>query len=147
MSKFWHSKLDQWIGKHFKVGEIVCPCGCSLDFIDPFMIDVADLIREEKGRAQIITSACRCASYNKKIGGKVLSAHGTREGTRFCENGICQALDFDAVASGEKYLIVDIARQKGIKRIGVGCNFIHLDSSKKLPQRKLFTYPAIKNKY
>lgn len=61
--------------KYFKKDEFICKCGCGLNNIDLKLVKILDEIREYFGKPCIITSGCRCTTYNKKVGGIANSKH------------------------------------------------------------------------
>lgn len=54
--------------KYFKKEEFNCKCGCGLNNIDLRLVKILDEIREHFGKPMTVTSGCRCATYNKKVG-------------------------------------------------------------------------------
>lgn len=61
--------------KHFKKTEFTCKCGCEMNNIDLKLVNVLEDIRNHFGQACVVTSGCRCASNNKKVGGVQGSRH------------------------------------------------------------------------
>ena len=61
--------------KYFKQKEFACNCNCGFDDIDEGLVEVLDDLREHFGQPITITSGCRCASWNKKVGGEKDSKH------------------------------------------------------------------------
>ncbi len=84
-----------------------------------------------------ITSGARNPKHNKKVGGVSNSAHvynAKRDGA-----GVWAA-DISAPNSWRRYVIVAIAIRNGIKRIGIGKTFVHLDDDKTKPKPVMWTY-------
>ncbi len=63
------------LSTHFDRSEFACPCGCGFDTVDARLIEYLEAIRQYFDRPVMITSACRCDSYNREIGGAELSQH------------------------------------------------------------------------
>ena len=61
--------------KHFKKTEITCKCGCEMNNIDLKLVNVLEDIRNHFGQACVVTSGCRCATHNKRVGGVQGSRH------------------------------------------------------------------------
>lgn len=61
--------------KHFKKAEFTCKCGCGMNNISIELVKVLEDIRNHFGQPCTVTSGCRCASHNKKVGGVQGSRH------------------------------------------------------------------------
>ena len=61
--------------KHFKKTEFTCKCGCGMNNIDLKLVNVLEDIRNHFGQACVVTSGCRCATHNKRVGGVQGSRH------------------------------------------------------------------------
>ncbi|HID30624.1 MAG TPA: peptidase M15 family protein [Desulfobacterales bacterium] len=116
------------LSKHFSKQEFACPCGCGFDTPARGLIIRLELIREILSSPVVITSGCRCASYNKKIGGAPNSAH-----TRGC------AADIHTPDSEFRWKFLQLAFIL-FKRVGIGKDFIHVDTDNLLPQEVAWTY-------
>jgi uncharacterized protein YcbK (DUF882 family) len=116
-------------GGYFKNAELECGCGCGFNAFDKGLLEKLDRIREYLGRPVTITSACRCASHNKAVGGVAESAH-----TR----GL--AADVAVPDDAFRYWFIAYAWVLGIKRVGVGGNFIHIDVDASKPQGVMWVY-------
>jgi zinc D-Ala-D-Ala carboxypeptidase len=91
-------------------------------------MDFIDLLRATAGIPLTINSGYRCEKHNKRVGGKVKSAH--RLGV---------ACDIKCVRSDHRFKIIEAAMQLGFKRIGVYPTFIHLDREfSSLPQEVMW---------
>jgi len=75
-------------------------------------------------------SAYRTRAYNIKVGGVSNSAH---------LYGL--AVDIKAASKAIRDKIVWAAKKAGFKRIGIGSNFVHLDSDSSKPQYAAWGYP------
>ena len=67
------------LSKNFNSYEFRCglgsPCSCSTILIDDKLVEYLQKIRDHFGKTVTITSAYRCPSYNKRIGGATQSYH------------------------------------------------------------------------
>lgn len=61
--------------KHFKQSEFACKCGCGFNSINLNLVKILDEIREYFGQPMTVTSGCRCATHNTKVGGVSNSRH------------------------------------------------------------------------
>lgn len=74
--------------KHFKKSEFTCKCGCGLNNIDLTLVKVLDQIRDDFNSPLIITSGCRCKSWNAKKGGVQGSRHVLGKAADFYVKGV-----------------------------------------------------------
>ena len=124
-------KIENWKGiKYFSPGEFDSPdepgSGKKMNIA---FIEKLEAIRKECGFPFLINSGFRTPAHNALVGGKGESAH---------TNGL--AADIHVKTSHELFKIISIALTCGVKRIGVGKNFVHLDLAPDLPQEVLWTY-------
>lgn len=63
------------IGKHFKVKEFACKDWSQAVFIDSYLVEVLDILREKVGKPVIINSGYRTPEWNTKCGGAKYSYH------------------------------------------------------------------------
>jgi len=103
------------MAKWFKLKEFECKCGCGLNNIDTTFLAKLDDARDRAGIAFNVNSGCRCPQHNKDEGGKEDSEHLHGQG-----------VDLDCPGSFVRWCIVTSAIAAGIRRIGIGSNFIHL---------------------
>ena len=122
------------ISKNFSKSEIECKCGCGAIAISPDQVMLLQGIRDFVKRPVNIASAVRCRSHNTNIGSKDTSSH-IDDGDRMCE-----ATDIMARTSREKFEIIQGASRNGCIRIGVGKDFVHVDTDKRKSQRVVWTY-------
>lgn len=62
--------------EHFKKSDFACECGCGFDEIDLKLVRLLEDIRQHfGGKPLYISSGCRCAKHNKKVGGVQGSRH------------------------------------------------------------------------
>lgn len=71
-----NSSANAWDNiKYFKKSEFTCKCGCGMNNISIELVKVLEDIRNHFGQPCTVTSGCRCASHNKKVGGVQGSRH------------------------------------------------------------------------
>ncbi len=63
------------VSKNFSRKEFVCKCGCGFNAVDVDLLAGLQALRDLAGRPISITSACRCESHNKRVGGASKSQH------------------------------------------------------------------------
>lgn len=97
--------------------------------MDRHFLELLDRIREEAGIPFQINSGYRTAAHNMEVGGGPNSAH-TRG----------MAADIRATTGRQKALIVLAAVKNGIKRIGIGKTFLHIDIDGTLPSPTIWLY-------
>ena|SRR3990167_9036467 len=95
----------------------------------PELIELLDKIREEFGRPLFVNSGFRTEARNVVVGGKDGSAHT-----------LGLAVDLEITNSFERFQLIRLAIKYGIKRIGVGRTFIHLDIDMDKPQEVAWLY-------
>jgi uncharacterized protein YcbK (DUF882 family) len=78
-----------------------------------------------------INSGYRTQNHNKKIGGDKNSSH---------TNILCNAVDISATTSVERFKIIQAALSGGFTRIGIGKNFVHLDTDLNKSQNIIWHY-------
>lgn len=66
---------NPWTSPYFLREEFACSCGCGFDTIDYELVKVLEAIRGHFDRPMKVTSACRCESHNRVVGGKSGSFH------------------------------------------------------------------------
>jgi hypothetical protein len=103
-------------------------------FMDPSLIEILDIMREECGFPFITTSGVRTIKHNKDEGGKLNSDHLIKY------DGYAHGVDIVAINGTTKFRIVQSALAHGINRIGIGSSFIHLGNWKGNPQNVIWTY-------
>lgn len=82
-----------WEGiTHFTKKEFTCKCGCGYNPIDVKLVHVLETIRSHfGGKPVMITSGCRCTTYNRKVGGVEGSKHVLGRAADFYINGVTTA--------------------------------------------------------
>ena len=103
--------------------------GCRLSDMDESFMHSLDTLREKVGEPLILSSAFRTVEQNKAAGGVPNSAH---------LKGM--AVDIVALTSRKRYTIVSAALEIGIRRIGIGKSFVHIDTDTTLPQNVIWLY-------
>lgn len=113
------------LSKNFNSYEFRCglgsPCACSTILIDDKLVEYLQKIRDHFGKSITITSAYRCPSYNKRIGGATQSYHS-------------KGMACDIVVSGvTPREVAKYAESIGIKGIGLyetqaDGHFTHIDT-------------------
>ena len=111
------------MSRYFEESEFACRCGCGLNNISPDLVALLDEARGLYKKPMVIESGSRCPARNKAEGGKRTSAH---------LKGL--AADIRCRADGDRYKLTNIFYLLGLKRVGKGKGFIHVDISKTLPQ-------------
>ena len=116
--------------KHFEESEFNrCIPSCSMEDMDNEFLNLLDKLREKCGFPIIISCAYRSKEWDLKKGRSGNSAHTKGK-----------AVDIICKNSSIAYAIVKNAIELGIKRIGIGRNYIHIDNDDSLPQNVLWTY-------
>lgn len=108
-----YSKLD-----FFREHEFKCKCGfCDLDVVmDKRLLVALDRMRRRFGKPIIVNSGIRCAVHNASEGGVGNSSHLT--GT---------ASDIQVESDRDRFVLLGLAIEVGIPRIGIGLGYLHLD--------------------
>lgn len=106
-----------------------CVPSCSMQDMDNDFLLLLDELREKCGFPLVISCAYRSREWDLKKGRSGNSAHTKGK-----------AVDITCNSSSTAYAIVKNAMELGIKRIGIGKNFIHIDNDDSLPQNVLWTY-------
>ena len=119
--------------KYFTDAELVCKCG-RLDCdapksVKPDLARLLDALREKVGHALFVNSGLRCSYWNERQGGKPNSEHLSGEGA-----------DLHAPTPQDADEILKTSYEVGIRRRGLGGNFVHIGVSKTLPQGVTWTY-------
>lgn len=116
--------------KYFTEKEFnACTPSCSIIDMDGDFMEMLDKLRDIAGIPIVINCAYRSREWDLKKGRSGNSAHTKGK-----------AADIRYTTSSEAYKIIYAAMQLGIRRIGLGKNFIHLDNDETLPQNVFFNY-------
>lgn len=117
--------------KHFTYDEFDSPdIPNSGRNMDPHFLEMLDAIREEAGIPMVVNSGYRTAAYNRSLKDSTPNSAHTRG----------MAADIRATTGKDKFLILRAAIVHGIKRIGIGKNFLHLDCDSTLPNPTIWFY-------
>lgn len=111
--------LNRQLTKNFKLSELCCPCCWSFNMPD-WMLEKIQAVRDDFGFNMQITSACRCESHNRAVGGEVESRH---------LSGL--AIDVKCNQNGLRKLLIKAAEKNGVTGIGIGKTFLHFDWDKR----------------
>lgn len=116
--------------KYFKEAEFKrCTPSCSLQDMDQGFMQTLDALRSISGIPLVLNCAYRSRAYDLKKGRSGNSAH-TRG----------KAVDIRCNSNSTRSKIVASALALGITRIGIGKNFIHVDTDASLPQNVIWHY-------
>lgn len=106
------------MNKYFKRSEFQCKClQCGFAAVDAELLEVLTDIRETYNSPVKITSACRCESHNRKVGGKEDSMHTKGMAADIVVQGL-------SPAKVAQYLL---SKYPGKYGIGVSETFVHID--------------------
>lgn len=118
------------MSKYFAESEFNrCIPSCSMEDMDNDFLLLMDELREKCSFPLVISCAYRSREWDLKKGRSGNSAHTKGK-----------AVDIICNSSSTAFAIVKNAMELGIKRIGIGKNFIHIDNEDNLPQNVLWTY-------
>ena len=68
-------QADDKITKHFKVKEFACKDGSPIVFVDEYLANLLNILRETIKKPVTVTSGYRTPEHNKKVGGAKYSFH------------------------------------------------------------------------
>ena len=118
--------------KYFNLSEFDSPDEIDSGYnMDVQFIRKLDEAREIAGIPFKVTSGYRSVAHNKKVGGVLNSSHIKIP---------CCAADIQVSGSRDRFLIISAAIKVGINRIGIGKNFLHLDTDKTKSQDVTWHY-------
>lgn len=116
--------------KYFKPSEFqACVPSCSIDDMDGAFLALLDDIREAAGIPLVLNCAYRSREWDIAKGRSGNSAH-----TR----GL--AVDIRCTSNSNRMKIVRAALLCGVKRIGIGKTYVHLDADETLTQGVIWHY-------
>ena len=115
--------------RYFKPSEFTCKCGCGQGFdkMDSRLLDMLDKLREKSGIPLVLSSAYRCPTHNKAIGGVSDSAHTKGK-----------AVDIRCTDSKNRFKILKAAFEVGFRRIEPKSTWVHIDVDESKPQDVVF---------
>lgn len=113
------------LSKNFNSYEFRCglgsPCSCSTILIDDKLVEYLQKIRDHFGKSITITSAYRCPSYNKRIGGATGSYHSKGMACDIVVNGVTPR---EVAKYAESIGILGI----GLYESAADGHFVHIDT-------------------
>lgn len=77
--------------EYFSRDEFKCKCGCGCNTVDAELLEHLMEVRIHFGKPMTITSAHRCSSHNKKVGGGSNSQHLYARAADFQISGVSPA--------------------------------------------------------
>jgi hypothetical protein len=123
--------------KYFKLSEFDSPDepGSGV-YMDPKLVMILDLMRERCGFPFHVNSGMRTKAHNSdpKVGGKENSEHLRQI------DGLAHAADIACPDSSKRFAILEAAIKLGIRRIGIGRDFLHLGNWYLHPQEVVWLY-------
>ena len=116
--------------EHFRLEEFRCTCGeCNFTNIDYLLVIVLELVREHFKQPVIVTSANRCYTFNRKVGGHIMSKH--QPSVDMNGQTYATAVDF-VVKDVEVQIVYDYLNKMFPSFLGIGLyldkGFVHIDS-------------------
>jgi len=113
---------------YFTLKEQACKC-CGEGELQPDLLECLNNAREYADIPFTLSSAVRCESHNKAVGGVKNSSH---------VDG--WAVDIEINNSMERFAILQALIVIGFNRIGISDNFIHVDCDPNKPSCVSWTY-------
>ena len=113
---------------YFNVAEFECPC-CHLVHMNHNFIMRLDDARGIAGVPFVVNSGYRYEKHNLEVGGSKTPSH---------LKGL--AADFACDDSAVRFKMIDSLFKAGIKRLGIGSTFIHVDQDMNKTQKLIWTY-------
>lgn len=118
------------MSKYFHPSEFTrCTPSCKIEQMDQAFLALLDEVREAAGIPLVLNCGYRSKAWERSKGRSGNSAH-TRG----------KAVDIRCNTSVNRYKIVAAALGCGVRRIGIGKTFIHLDNDESLPQGVIWDY-------
>lgn len=118
------------MSRYFQPKEFECCIPpCKIADMDATFLSQLDKVREAAGIPLVLNCAYRSREYDLKKGRSGNSAHTKGKG-----------VDIRCTTSQNRMKIVAAALECGIRRIGIGSTFVHLDNDETLPQNVLWHY-------
>lgn len=110
--------------KHFKKTEFTCKCGCGFNNIDLKLVKVLEEIRNHFGQPCTVTSGCRCATHNARVGGVQGSRHVVGKAADIYVKGVSAstllAYTKSLVAQGKlRYTYTNNSNMNGVVHVDV----------------------------
>lgn len=116
--------------KYFAPAEFKrCTPSCTIDQMDQRFLDTLDALRAQAGIPLVLNCAYRSVAHEEVRGRSGNSAH---------TKGL--AADIRCNSSATRWKIVTAALALGIRRIGIGKSYVHVDIDGALPQDVVWHY-------
>lgn len=115
---------------NFKQEEFACKCGCGAAGMKPSFILKLQEARVIAGVPFVIRSGFRCRQHNLDVGALKSSSHSRG-----------YAADIEAKSSYNRFRLVRGCIRAGFTRIGIGKDFVHVDSDRNKPGEVIWLYP------
>lgn len=112
--------------RYFTLAEIRCQ-HCGTYVLDNDFMILMETLRERVGEPLSINSWYRCEEYDAEWGGKGNHTSG-------------RAADIRCESSHLRDKILVEARKLGVRRFGIGADFVHIDICKEQPQGVTWVY-------
>ena len=124
MVKTYKKQQGDWISDHFISDEFDCPCDgkCTTTLIDTDLIEKLEAVRKALGKALRINSGYRCQAYQDELR---LRGYETSSGVSTHTLGKAADIMCEGVTGVS---LEEVARASGFRAVGVGSNFIHVDT-------------------
>ena len=122
---------------HFPDEDFRCHCGrpCTAAVGPaPALRDTLERLRARYGGPLIISSGNRCPAHNQAVGGVAASEH--------LAPGGCEAADLACPDGAGRFRLIQAALAVGVRRLGVGHDFLHVGVSTDHPQDIIWVYPG-----
>lgn len=113
---------------NFSRDEFRCRCGCGTENIDLEFVQRLQNARNRLGPLRVL-SGSRCRDHNRCVGGSENSSHLAG-----------WAADLACSDSRSRFELVNALQAVGLRRIGMGNNFVHVDFDSAKSQRVLWLY-------
>lgn len=117
--------------KNFSGKEFACRCGCGYERAEARLVAMVQKIRDAMDEPLRVTSGCRCATHNQKVGGVPESWH---------TQGLAADLQCASGSGGLFRTILKLCAQGELNDLEYckhypGKNFVHLDMGAKRKNR------------
>jgi zinc D-Ala-D-Ala carboxypeptidase len=116
------------MSEHLKKEEFACKC-CGKNEINDLFFSLLERAREISSVPFVINSGYRCAKHNSEVGGESDSAH--LKG---------YAADIRTADSRTRFEVIKVVLSVGITRIGIGSDFVHVDTDPGKDLEVVWTY-------
>lgn len=122
--------MKRAMSKYFAPSEFArCVPACRIEDMDTDFLALLDKVREKAGIPMVLNCAYRSREWDLAKGRTGNSAH-TRG----------KAVDVRCASSANRFKIVAAALECGVRRIGIGKSFVHLDNDGSLAQGVMWDY-------